>query len=200
MHALISGSAKLIRTAVAVAVLPLATAGCQAWWGAPGPSTGAKLVTRRVLDADETIIVTAAVRVNQSRRLLQAVEAWREADVDHAKIFFYRGTATTPVEFVVPKAQLGAAIKFNNLIRNTDYRVEVQAWADAAEATRIDNLEADAGSCTTTFSTTNLAEMTLPDGLQLKLRDKTFAGRATGAIGVRDGEVYDTTEPESISF
>ncbi|MEB3221037.1 MAG: hypothetical protein VKS61_03070 [Candidatus Sericytochromatia bacterium] len=200
MLELIPSTAKALRVAALVALAPTVTSGCQAWWGAPGAQSGAKLVTRRVLDAEQTITVTAAVRVNQGRRLLQAVEAWREADIDHAKIYFYRGTATNAVEFRVPKQQLGAAVKFNNLIRNTSYRVEVRAWADAEETARIDNLDADAGSCTTSFATTNLAEMTLQDGLRLKLRDKVFAGQAAGAIGVTDGEVFDTTEPESISF
>ncbi|MEB3330763.1 MAG: hypothetical protein VKQ33_16175 [Candidatus Sericytochromatia bacterium] len=196
----ISTTLKTVCASAIVLSAPTMTSGCQPAAGTPGSPTGTRLVTRKVLDATDTITVTAAVRVNQGRRLLQAVEAWREADVNHAKLFFYRGTSDNPTEFKVPKAQLGAAIKFNNLIRNTNYRVEVRAWADEAETQPIDNLDADPTSCTTTFSTTNVAEMTLQSGIQLKLRNKVFAGRASGSIGVLDGSVVDTDEPETISF
>jgi hypothetical protein len=160
----------------------------------------ATLVALQVPDAPQTVTVTAAVRVNQGRVLLQAFEAWQRDDIDHARLFFFRGADATPRTFDVNKANLSSAIRFNNLVRNTGYRVEVRAWADAAESEQIDNFASDPSSCTTTFATTDVAEMTLGSGISLKLRDRVFAGRASSSIGITDGEVVDTSEPEFISF
>lgn len=102
-----------------------------------------------------------------------APDPWRKADVDHVLIALYRGTDVTPtVTQTVTQGQLAHTVSFARLQYDTDYRVTLQAWSDAAGTSRIDNLRADPDSCTVSFTTTQDDVAAVGD-LKLRLADKT---------------------------
>lgn len=164
--------------------------------GAPAPATQT---------ADQgTVTAHALIAIaDQDGRRLLAVEGvmpWKTADIDHVNVALYQvGSASPLISQNVSQADLAGTITFTSLRQNTDYKVEVKAWADSAETVRIDNLAADSTSCTTLFSTTNLAVQ--PVGvLNLRLVNKVFSGTTSGsAIQVTDGLVENPAASEAMT-
>lgn len=164
--------------------------------GAPVP------MTQTADQGTVTAHALIAIADEDGRRVLAlaGVEAWKKADIDHVNVALYQvGSATPLVSQNVTQADLAGTITFTSLRQNTDYKVEVKAWADSAETVRIDNLAADAASCTTTFSTTNLAVQAV-GVLKLQLVNKVFSGTTSGsAIQVTDGVVENPAASEAMT-
>ena len=155
------------------------------------------------LTHQETVTAHALLSIADEggRQLLTVagVEPWKKADIDHVDVALYQDGSTTPlVSQTVTQANLAGTITFTSLRMNTGYKVEVKAWADANGTVRIDNLAADAASCTTSFSTTN--ESVVNAGvLKLQLVNKVFSGTTNGsAIQVTDGVVENPGASEAI--
>lgn len=179
---------------VTLMAVGLTAAGCLQP-GAPAPM--AQTADQGTVTAHALI----AIADEDGRRLLATgVTPWKKADIDHVNVALYQvGSASPLISQNVSQADLAGTITFTSLRQNTDYKVEVKAWADSAETVRIDNLAADAASCTTLFSTTNLAVQ--PIGvLNLRLVNKVFSGTTSGsAIQVTDGVVENPAASEAMT-
>jgi voltage-gated potassium channel Kch len=155
------------------------------------------------LPADDGVTATLSLdmRDNAQRRLLAEVMPWTRADIDHAKLSLYRSGNPTPVTtMTVANADLAKSVVFTNLARSTSYTIVARAWSDASENTEIDNYEANATSCATTFST-GLDTNVDAGAISLRLRDRVYSGTTTGsAVNVTDGSVVDTSSQESGSL
>lgn len=149
-----------------------------------------------------TVTATAKLSVVDAtgRQLLAAIEPWKFADIDHVQVALFKGADATPlVALAIGKGELARPITFSNLRQGTAYRVEIKAWSDAAEATQIDNLAADAASCTTAFTTSNVDSIDI-GALKLRLKNKVFEGKTTGsAIAVTDGTLVPGAATEAIA-
>ena len=154
----------------------------------------------QAVDSERRVQATSRVEVTAPRRVQAVVEAWKKADIHHAELTLYRLPAKTKLSsLTLAQADLDKTVKFNDLSILSDYMVEARAWADASGEVAVDNLELDATSCTTVFETGT--DDTLDIGtLKLRLKDKLFAGKASGALGVTDGEVLDTTATPGIEL
>lgn len=174
-------------------LLPLLLGGCLQ--SAPAAIAPAKTVT-----------VSSRVEVTQApaRRVQTAeapVEAWKKADIHHADLTLYRVAGEHKVKLsslTVQQADLDKAVKFSSLSTHTDYLVEARAYADAAAAVAIDDLEAEAASCQTSFRTSGVLQLDV-GVIKLRLRDKLYSGtaRSTG-VEVTDGAVVGTTATPTI--
>lgn len=172
--------------------MSFALTGCAQPATTPTPSAIAQ-------ESSVTAFARLDVRDTADRQVLATlgVLPWTKTDIDHVKVFLYED-GTLKATLTVRQADLTNTLTFTNLRRYATYKIEVKAWADALETSPIDNFDADAASCTTSFTTTNLDTVSV-GSLKLRLRNKIFSGTTTGsAIEVTDGTVEDTASTAAI--
>lgn len=193
-------SLKAAALALALAALALAAlaAGCTALFRpetANGGAQGASLAVRPVL------------RSGAGYRTQALVTPLSSASVEHVvvKLFTVTGDPATesavlvggtPVERDVARADLGGDVVFENLRRNTTYRVRGYAYriAGTAAADLISIGEASKVDVTV-LGDDRPAVATLP----IQLEDVDFAGEASNSLAIADGKLY-ATGSERVGF
>jgi hypothetical protein len=140
---------------------------------------------------------------------IQTLTAWNLNDIDHVKLTLSKGGATVATK-TIARAALSQAVTLSNLRMATGYKIVAQAYADAAEATEIDNT-AEAGSdaanavsfttpsLVTAASGDNVNDSTVTLTIPVKLKNKTFAGTANSGTGVAvtNGTIINTGNTET---
>lgn len=182
-------------------------------------------VTPAAVDSVD-MIAQLAVTNQEGYRLMATQTAYNLADVDHVTLTLYRssGNQTGPwgtaiaTKVVAKDAATGllatAPVTLQNLKMGTNYKVVATAFAAADEtvaANRIDTAsEADnavtfvtpslaAGGTTNSASGASIDADARTVTLKVKLKDKTFNGRAESANGVTvtNGTIVDNGSAES---
>lgn len=210
---------KFIIPALAIALL----AGCAGTVPTTAPTTG-QVATAQADSID--MFARLAVTSQDGYRLMATQTAYNLADVDHVTLALYRssGDATGPwgtaiaTKKVARNATTGlletTPVTLQNLKMNAHYKVVAAAYVAADEsvaANRIDTAtEADGAVAFKTPAlvpgqTTNSATGDTIDAdartvtVKVKLKDKTFNGRAESANGVTvtNGTIVDNGSNES---
>jgi hypothetical protein len=148
---------------------------------------------------------------------VQTLTAYNLADIDHVKLTLQKWNGSAFVDVAgatktVARASLQSPITLSNLKMASSYKVVARVYADAAEASEIDDaLDADnsvafttpslvAGSGTQNSSSADTVnDGTVSIAIPTKLKNKTFAGQANAASGVAvtNGTIVNTTAAET---
>lgn len=152
------------------------------------------------LEPGVTVTAQLALRQEDGRRLLQAVEPWRQADVALATVILYK-VGTSDVEVArkdLTNAELGGTLTFSNLRQSSDYKILTEAYTATGE--QIDNFAFVPASCTTTFSVGTASPVTI-GSVALQLRNKGFSGASSGnGLSIVDGGLDEPAGPEAITL
>lgn len=199
---------------IAAATVAALLAGCHA---APATApAGAALGMMAAAAQQDSLPVAGALQVTgPAGYRVMALTAWTKADIDHVKLTLLKddGSGTyvaTGATKAIAGADLAAAVNLGNLKMASKYKIVARAYADAAEANAIDNVD-ETGSeadCSVTFSTPSLVSASAGDNVDdatknvtipVRLQDKTFAGKAgsSGGVAVTNGTIVNTTADET---
>lgn len=196
----------------ATAIAALLT-GCNA---APvtAPSGAALGMMAKAAQQDQVAMTGALNVTGPAGYRVMALTAWTKADIDHVKLTLLKSNGgayvATGATKTIAGADLAASVNLGNLKMASSYKIVARAYADADETNAIDNVD-ETGSdadCAVTFTTPSLVSASTGDNVDdatksvtipVRLRDKTFAGKAgsSGGVAVTNGTIVNTSSTET---